>query len=75
MISRPLDTLFLSADRMRDASECLLRQMPPGGRWHRSIERLVAALDQFDADVAIGTGNKVPSPHAGEGSSEADGRG
>jgi hypothetical protein len=54
MISRPLDTIFHSADRMRDAGESLLRQMPPGGRLHRSLVRLVSALDQFDADLAIG---------------------
>jgi hypothetical protein len=54
MITRPLDTIFRSADRMRDASADLLRQMPPGGRLCRSLIGLLAALDQFDADLAIG---------------------
>ena len=72
MITRPLETIFHSADRMRAAGESLLRQMPPGGRLHRSIERLVAALDQFDADLAMGA-SRSASPLAGDGGGEAEG--
>ncbi len=55
MLTRPLDTIFCSADRMRDAIPGLLRETAPGGRLHRSLTGLLAALDQFDADLAVGS--------------------
>jgi hypothetical protein len=57
MITRPLDTIFCSADRMRDAGADLLRQVAPGGRLHRSLTDLMAALDQFDAALTVGSRN------------------
>jgi hypothetical protein len=54
MLTRPLDTIFCSADRMRDAIPSLLRETAPDGRLHRSLTGLLAALDQFEADLTIG---------------------
>jgi hypothetical protein len=62
MIARPLDTIFCSADRMRDAGADLLRHIPPNGRLCRSLTGLLAALDQFDADLAIGRRDAVQAP-------------
>jgi hypothetical protein len=55
MITRPLDTIFHSADRIRDAGAILLVHIPAEGRLHRSVVGLMAALDQFDAALAIGS--------------------
>ena len=57
MITRPLDTIFNSADRLRDAGTVLLRQIEPEGRLHRSVLNLMMSLEQFDAELSVGRGH------------------